>query len=75
MKNTYIRECRTIYRKPTQIFPAKHITKKKISCLNVDEMKVRLRLCLTHDVFMELLSFVGNMKKLTSNTKCQVVYD
>jgi len=38
-------------------------------------MKVRLRLCLTHDVFMELLSFVGNMKKLTSNTKCQVVYD
>jgi hypothetical protein len=28
MKNTYIREWRTIYRKPTQIFPAKHITKK-----------------------------------------------
>jgi predicted DNA-binding transcriptional regulator YafY len=25
-------------------------------------MKVKLRLCLTHDLFMELLSFGNNMK-------------
>lgn len=39
---------------------------------NDKEMKVRQRLCLTHDVFMELLSFGDNLKKLINNTKFQV---
>lgn len=51
-----------------------HETKQTIVDNN-KEMKVKLRLCLTHDLFIELLSYVDNMKRLINNSKFQVAKD